>query len=102
MQFEVLTLKDGIAAGLARGREAFPAFAGQLTHAFEESLGDSLWKVLMQWPVEAHPRFVFLFAELSAIAAVARAVNQEAPLSEDDLRSFLGHSFAFFNSFKHR
>ena len=58
--------------------------------------------VLESWPYEAHPRFVTLFAELWAIAEIARFANGEPRLTEEQIREFLGHSSVYFNSFKHK
>jgi hypothetical protein len=100
MEFEDSTLRRGLEAGMARGCDAFSTFVASGEHL--SALENNLRIILRSWPTGAHPRFVRLFAELYAIAAVARAANNEVPLSEDDLRSFLGHAFVFFNSFKHR
>jgi len=61
-----------------------------------------LVEVLESWPGEADPRFVTLFAELWAIAEVARLANGEPKLVNEEIRDFLGHCFAYFNSFKHK
>jgi hypothetical protein len=66
-------------------------------------------------PDDLHERFIILFAENATIAAIARVAlepqrfehhgNPEStsdPFEEGELMAFLGHSAAFFNSFKHK
>ena len=50
---------------------------------------------------EISDQFVELFAELVAVAAIARHVNDEAPLSDGQVREFLSHTAWFENSFSH-
>jgi hypothetical protein len=50
---------------------------------------------------EISDQFVELFAELVAVAAIARYVNGEAPLSDEQVRVYLGHTAMFENSFSH-
>ena len=50
---------------------------------------------------EISDRFVELFAELVAVAAIARYVNNEAPLSDGEVREYLRHTAWFENSFSH-
>ena len=50
---------------------------------------------------EASERFSELFGELVAIAAVARYVYDDPPLTESDIDSYLQASFEFHNSWRH-
>jgi hypothetical protein len=60
--------------------------------------------VISSWPEELNERFLVLFVENVIVAAIARSIYSERfPTFEvDELRAFLAHSAAFFNSFKHR
>ncbi len=50
---------------------------------------------------EASPRFCEMFAEMVAVASIARHHYGDPPLSELDLADYLQHSFSIFNSFRH-
>ncbi|TAK96498.1 MAG: hypothetical protein EPO07_14460 [Verrucomicrobia bacterium] len=91
-------IKNGIQAGLTR---SLPHFRGKIDRQ-PDYLYSLLENALRSWPEDSQDRFVNLFAELTTIAAVARVANQEPQLTMDDVRAFLGHSIAFFNSFTHK
>jgi hypothetical protein len=84
--------------GIRRGQLHFDIFGERPSEEFELTLRS----VLHTWPAEASPRFVQLFAELSALAAAARKAADRSPLSEDEIRSFLAHSCVFFDSYRLR
>lgn len=50
---------------------------------------------------EISDQFVELFSELVAVAAIARYANDEAPLSDGEVREYLRHTAWFENSFSH-
>jgi len=91
------SISQGLEAALQRTRDRFDVSRGRIDDA-----GPVLVRVLEAWPAEAHPRFVTLFVELWAIAVIARIANGEPPLTEPQIRDFLGHCSAYFNSFKHK
>jgi hypothetical protein len=97
MRFEYDAISKGLDAAFERTKERFDVNRGQIDEVQRPLIG-----VLESWPGEAHRRFVTLFAELWAIAAIARLANGEPALTEEQIRDFLGHSFAYFNSLKHK
>jgi hypothetical protein len=97
MKFDGDLVRQGIEAAFVRTREHFEAEPRRI-----RELTPGLIRVLEGWPAEAHPRFVTLFAELWAIAEAARVAYGEPGLRDEEIRDFLGHCFAYFNSFKHR
>jgi hypothetical protein len=91
-------LEDGMSAGMA--------YCGQFdlefdTEAVTEQLS-ALDQVLRSWTAERTDRFVHLVAHNFAVAAAARIAYDEAPLTEDELRSYLDTAAGFFNSWSHR
>lgn len=50
---------------------------------------------------EISDQFIELFAELVAVAAIARYVNNDAPLSDRQVREYLSYTASFENSFSH-
>lgn len=97
MEIEREFVDEGMTAAFARTRERFEVEPGRIAGLLPQVIN-----VLEDWPAEAHPRFVALFVELWAIAETARMANGEPQLRRAEIRDFLGHCFAYFNSFKHR
>jgi hypothetical protein len=62
---------------------------------------DTAQRLIEQQALDASDRFLELFGELIVIAAMARLTYQEPALSPEEIDSYLGHSVAFFNSFRH-
>jgi hypothetical protein len=50
---------------------------------------------------EISDQFVELFTELVTVAAIARYVNNDAPLSDGQVREYLSQTASFENSFSH-
>jgi len=101
MEIDRKSLDQGFRAAFERTRYHFET--NLAPEQFPRSIGmPRLIGVLERWPVEAHPRFVTLFAELWAVAETARLANREPSLTEDEIYAFLDSSWAFFNSFKHK
>jgi hypothetical protein len=61
----------------------------------------TLAEALATWPEELSERFVTLFVENITVASIARFAYGDFPLKVEDIRGFLGHSAAIFNSFRH-
>jgi hypothetical protein len=97
MRFEHDAISKGLDAAFERTKEHFDVNRRRIDEVQRPLMG-----VLESWPGEAHRRFVTLFAELWAIAAIARLANGEPALTEEQIRGFLDHSFDYFNSFKHK
>ena len=90
-------INDGLGLAFQRTRSRFGDVG---LDRVRDSMGP-LIGALEAWPAEADGRFVRLFVELWAVAAIARLANAEAPLSQLHIRDFLGHCWVYFNSFKH-
>jgi len=97
MKIDYDSVNRGFAAGIQRTTERF-----DIGPSFLPEFAPRLVAVLSKWENEAHPRFVALFAELWAVAEIARIGNNEPRLTEEDISSYLDHSSKFFNSFKHK
>jgi hypothetical protein len=97
---------DDIDAGYDAGRALAEARFGKMALVLASSAiaksHRQLATILTAWPQDLSTDFVRLFAQLHALAAIARSVNDEPPLTEDDTRAFLAHAASFFNSFKHK
>jgi hypothetical protein len=50
---------------------------------------------------EASARFCELFAEMIAVATVARHVYNDPALTETEMETYLHQSYSIFNSFRH-
>lgn len=99
--FDIPYIEEGVQAGIERAsRYGLEASAEVIDNTVR-----MLLHVIEGWPSELNERFLILFVENTTVAAIARSVHYPEPfppLGEDDLRAFLAHSAAFFNSFKHR
>ena len=93
MNFKEQVLRQGISDGFRRVG-AFPQQQGP-------DVEEALRRVLEAWPVKVSDQFCRLFAELTTIAATARYMHHEPPLSEDDMRDFLVAAITYLNSFTH-
>lgn len=101
MPYTDIDLKAGIASGTARALRKFEA---QPPHSVaEEELAGKLKKVLEVRSQEKNfdHHFVDFYAEMTACAEVTRAINEEEPLTEEQMADFLNDAISFFNCFTH-
>ncbi len=98
MKFDVLDLKKGLSNGIDRA-----SFYLEKKLSVEDSsnLNTKLAIVFNAYPSELNARFITFFTELVTIAETSRLNYQEPFLEKEELKSFLEHSAAFFNSFTH-
>lgn len=101
MDYDNADVLAGVGAGRSRAEEAF-RYATDSTLFNESAAAESVTRALEQWPGDLSPRFVQLFAELTALGAFARTANGEPELSDDAILAMLAHAASFFNSFKHK
>ena len=99
MQFNSADVAQGIEAGLARARERFAASAAPTSTT---QLRNQIQRAFEEWPEDLSSSFVQLVAELTTMAAVARAWNKEPQLRDDEVLAFMAHASTFLNSFKHK
>lgn len=99
----------GVQAGLERSRRHGlevppgaddPTGSGRALAAEElpEALGAA--RALMVRD-EASDRFTQLFAEMVTVAIAARHTYGDAPLTGEQVETYLAHSYSIFNSFRH-
>jgi len=98
MKFEASDLQRGLSSGMSWVK---PYFETELSDKDLFELNTKLGKVLSAYPSELNQRFVYLFAQMAAIAETSRLNYKEPFLKEEELASFLSHSSTFFNSFTH-
>lgn len=89
-------VQRGLEVGMSRARDDIPDAQG-IDQNIEAKLLDSL----VSWPEGLSPRFVRLFCELTAIAAVSRRTFDYPDLELVDIRAQLGAAACFFDSFRH-
>jgi thiosulfate/3-mercaptopyruvate sulfurtransferase len=97
----IVVFESGVRRGMDRvERHGLHVSRDQLEHSLV-----TLRTILESWPIPHEVlsrRFVALFVENAVVASSARIAYGEPALTEAELLAFLGHSVAFFNSFKHR
>lgn len=99
VEFNAADVTRGIDIGVTRAQGRFSPLAAP---ASTTALRNQIQRALQGWPEDLSPSFVELIAELTTLAAVARAWNHEPVLRDDEVLAFLGHAAAFLNSFKHK
>lgn len=92
-------IHDGFFSGLDHAQSYFDELESE---EVDPEIIERLYEIFSAWPAELSPRFVFMFARFTGLAAGSRVANQEPSLSDDQIVAFLGHSASFFNSFKHK
>jgi hypothetical protein len=98
------TIMAGVRAGISRAeRTNLPYFEPFAGGAIDPRLQRPLDYAKKRFESEtASGRFTELFAEMLTVAVVAREAYGEPELTEEEIDSYLDHSFAIFNSFRHR
>jgi hypothetical protein len=93
--------RDPYGAALARVTEG-RLFDGEPDDDAQRIARRTLEEALSVLGGEEHERYVALYGEVVAIAALARARYGEAPLARDQLEAFHEHLLGFLNSWVHR
>lgn len=97
-------LDRGIFAGVERAARyelsAPPSVIEDTVRYFRQILDEDRARSFLDQR-EISDQFVELFAELAAVAAIARYVNSDAPLSDEQVREYLSQTASFENSFSH-
>jgi hypothetical protein len=95
--FEYTALQGGLSAAIQRTVNEGFSFPPDSMKEAENLMADAL----QRWPDELQPRFISLFAENVAVAAIARAVNGEPSLTRSEVAAFLAVDSWFKNSWQH-
>jgi hypothetical protein len=95
---QVSDIEKGIQAGTRRAQ----AEIDTLLESPGENLRNQILELFRSWPSDLSSRFVIFYSEMVTVATIARMHYNDISLADEDLRSFLGHSEQFFNSFKHK
>jgi hypothetical protein len=89
---------DAVEAGLERARQhGIYSSRSEIRNEL-----DALTRVVQEWPEELSTRFVELITEQVTVASVARRYYGDPHLDDESIRSYISHSVAFFNSWRHR
>jgi len=98
--FGIPYIDNGLRAGVERAREDELEVPDEVLY----ETGLKLEKVIdgEGWSDELDEGFLKSFVAGATVANIARYVNEADPLQEDDLRAYLEHTVAFYDSFSHR